>query len=85
LEGHTFNDFKELATKNKTHQTFDQIEKEYWDIVENGKGGTVKVEYAADLSVDKVGSGFGKHGQKIIHPKQKEYVDHPWNLNNLQN
>ena len=46
-------------------------------------GDKIKVEYAADLAVTKFGSAFGREGQKIIDPRQKDYVDHPWNLNNL--
>ena len=41
------------------------------------------VEYAADLETRQVGSGFGRPGQKIVNDKQLEYINHPWNLNNL--
>ena len=43
----------------------------------------VQVEYAADVPTSQFGSGFGRKGQKIIHPDQASYQDHPWNLNNL--
>jgi histone demethylase JARID1 len=53
--------------------------------VEHGKGGQTRVEYAADISSLKFGSGFGRRGQKLVDARQMEYVDHPWNLNNLPN
>jgi hypothetical protein len=43
------------------------------------------VEYAADLPVTTYGSGFGKEGQKVFDRRVNEYLDHPWNLNNLPN
>jgi len=51
--------------------------------VDNNVGDRVKVEYAADLAVDSFGSGFGREGQKLMHKEAKEYLDHPWNLNNI--
>lgn len=43
----------------------------------------MRVEYAADLPVLKFGSGFGREGQKILDERQKDYLNHPWNLNNF--
>ena len=40
------------------------------------------VEYAADLPVNKFGSGFGRKDQKIIDQRTEQYLDHPWNMNN---
>jgi hypothetical protein len=57
------------------------LEQEYWEYVDRGQ--PLTVEYASDLDVAKVGSGFGTIGQKIVHPDQPKYVDHPWNLNNI--
>jgi hypothetical protein len=51
--------------------------------VDNNVGDPITVQYAADLAVTVFGSGFGREGQKIINSQQKEYIDHPWNLNNL--
>jgi len=90
--GHTFLDFINLATtygdNSLTRSQSDpvdykQVERDYWDHVENGKGGITKVEYAADINTSKYGSGFGRQGQKLVDPRQKDYVNHPWNLNNL--
>lgn len=53
-----------------------QIEKEYWKIVEDNIGDRIKVQYGADLSAEKFGSGFPKFSDN-------EYVRHPWNLNNM--
>lgn len=39
-------------------------------MVEDGKGEKLRIEYAADMKVDKFGSGFGRPGQKVIHDKQ---------------
>jgi histone demethylase JARID1 len=52
-------------------------------MVENGVGEPYRVEYAADMRVDKYGSGFSRPGQPITDQRQSDYVDHPWNLNNL--
>lgn len=64
-------------------EEFWKLEKEYWNFVDNNVGDPVKVEYAADLAVTTFGSGFGREGQKILDKKQLDYLDHPFNLNNL--
>jgi hypothetical protein len=43
-----------------------ELEKRYWDMVENNVGQRTRVEYAADLATSKFGSGFGRPGQNII-------------------
>jgi histone demethylase JARID1 len=65
-----------------TPEFYQKIEKEYWDKVDNQIGENKIVEYAADLATNKFGSGFGTRNQKILDPTQKDYVDHPWNMNN---
>lgn len=75
-----------MCRPNEPEQTKDefwQIERDYWNYVDNQVGEKIKVEYAADLPTTKFGSGFGREGQKVLDPRQKEYLDHPWNLNNL--
>lgn len=52
-------------------------------MVEDNLGDPVQVEYASDLDVRDIGSGFGIKGQKIIHEDQNKYLDHPWNLKNV--
>jgi histone demethylase JARID1 len=64
---------------------FNALEKDYWDMVELGKSPITRVEYAADIDTMKYGSGFGRAGQKLVDPRQLDYIDHPWNLNNLPN
>ena len=39
-----------------------QIEKDYWNYVENNQGDPIKVLYANDLPTSKFGSGFGRKG-----------------------
>jgi histone demethylase JARID1 len=60
-----------------------KLEKDYWNYVDNNVGEPITVEYAADLAVTTYGSGFGREGQKILDHRQEEYLNHPWNLNNL--
>ena len=86
--GHTFADYKNAAErleKNRpqTKSDYLALEKEYWEIVDLNKGPQFKVEYAADVPTNVYGSGFGHKNQPIIDPRQKEYLNHPWNLNNL--
>ena len=64
-------------------QDYLELEKEYWSKVDYGEGGVTLVEYAADVPTAKFGSGFGRPGQAISSEKKNEYLDHPWNLNNL--
>ena len=57
------------------------LEKKYWDMVENNSGQRTQVEYAADIATNKFGSGFERSG--LYSQTQKSYADHPWNLNNI--
>ena len=75
-----------MNSENETEQTkeeFWNLEKEYWNYVDNNVGEPLKVEYAADLSVTHFGSGFGREGQPLLDQRTEEYIDHPWNLNNF--
>jgi hypothetical protein len=47
---------------------YEQVELDYWEQVEHGKGST-RVEYAADIPTLKFGSGFGRPGQKLVDPR----------------
>ena len=51
-----------------------QIEKNYWYFHKKDRGKTIKVEYANDIPVKRLNSGF---------PTEKEdlYLNHPWNFN----
>jgi histone demethylase JARID1 len=66
-----------------TKEEFWNLEKEYWNYVDNNAGDPYKVEYAADLAVTHFGSGFGREGQKVLNKESLKYIDHPWNLNNM--
>ena len=49
--------------EKKTYLTandYKELEKDYWDRVDNGKGQRTRVEYAADVPTSKFGSGFGR-------------------------
>lgn len=68
---------------SKRAEHYKKLEEQYWQMVDAQTGGETLVEYAADVATTQFGSGFGRKGQKILHPDQKEYESHPWNLNNL--
>jgi len=74
-----------MGDNNQSHQNnyYKELEREYWEQVDNCKGEQTKVEYAADVPTLKFGSGFPRPGQTGLTAKQQEYADHPWNLNNL--
>ena len=44
---------------------------------------TVAVEYGADLHTNDYGSGFPSKMMANMAAEDKEYLNHPWNLNNL--
>lgn len=55
---------------------YDQIEKEFWNYVENTESEPIKVEYAADLPID-------EFGVKELKEEHKIYANHSWNLNKM--
>jgi len=60
-------------------------EKEFWRLISSFDD-FVAVEYGADLHTNDYGSGFPTRkffSSKKLLPADLEYVDHPWNLNNL--
>ncbi|XP_074605334.1 lysine-specific demethylase 5-like isoform X2 [Brevipalpus obovatus] len=59
-----------------------KVEREFWRLV-SSMDDTVTVEYGADLHTNDFGSGFPTKKSKCAHPSDLEYIDHPWNLNNL--
>lgn len=87
-EGRTFSEFLELSKAHASDPLsndadYANLEKRYWDMVENNVGPRTRVEYAADVSTSKFGSGFGRPGQRVVSERQEAYVNHPWNLNNF--
>eukprot|EP00347_Sterkiella_histriomuscorum_P022301 403330965 len=84
--GYTFQEFVKRSQEleiNDQNPDYKQIERDYWNFVENQVGPEMKVEYAADLPTQTFGSAFGRHGQKIYDKKAEKQLDHPWNLNNF--
>ncbi|CAH0514709.1 unnamed protein product [Peronospora belbahrii] len=101
---HTFKSFRANADAFRDHWfssrgldldtiSSDEIELEYWRIVQTGKP-KVKVEYANDLDIAQVGSGFlrlvkrfalqATKGKEMIDFTNPEYYRNTgWNLNNL--
>ena len=51
----------------KTAKDYEDLEQEYWNMVDYGQDGITLVEYAADIPTAKYGSGFGRVGQKIVN------------------
>lgn len=88
---YTLTDFGTMADKfkedyfGKPHKsvTSDEIEKEFWKILSNPDE-QVSVEYGADLHTLETGSGFPTKSYKgKLTTNDLEYLDSPWNLNNL--
>lgn len=84
--------FKSRGLDPKT-TTSDEIEQEYWRVVQTGEP-NVEVEYANDLEISQVGSGFPRSTKRFASQatKGKEHIDFTdpeyyrntgWNLNNL--
>ncbi|CAG0894596.1 unnamed protein product [Darwinula stevensoni] len=59
----------------------DVVEKEFWRVL-SSLNEEVTVEHAILNTLD-YGSGFPTKNSKNLHPSDKEYVESPWNLNNL--
>lgn len=59
-----------------------KVEKEFWRLV-GSMDDTVTVEYGADLHTNDFGSGFPTKNSKFVLQSGTDYIDHPWNLNNL--
>lgn len=89
---YTLMEFKEMADKFK-REYFDMepndvppelVEKEFWRILHNGTPGGqfMNVEYGADLHTNDYGSGFPTK-KNDIDKSLSEFVNSPWNLNNL--
>ncbi|KAF9673117.1 hypothetical protein SADUNF_Sadunf11G0115300 [Salix dunnii] len=71
------------ATENqKLEPSVEDIEGEYWRIVEKPTD-EVKVLYGADLETATFGSGFPKASALMTKGDSDQYVESGWNLNNL--
>lgn len=60
----------------------DLAEKEFWRLTRAVEE-DVTVEYGADISSLENGSGFPTKNTKHLFPEDEEYINSPWNLNNL--
>lgn len=58
------------------------VEREFWRLV-SSMDESVAVEYGADLHTNDYGSGFPIKTTKNLLPTDADYIDSPWNLNNL--
>ncbi|CAK9290602.1 unnamed protein product [Gordionus sp. m RMFG-2023] len=58
------------------------VEKEFWRLVSSIVE-DITVCYGADLHCIEHGSGFPTEGHKEKFPDDEEYINSPWNLNNL--
>lgn len=60
------------------------MEAEFWRLLADANDETV-VEYGADLHRGELGSsGFPTDNDRpFLRESEKEYIDHPWNLNKL--
>lgn len=87
---YTLGDFGEMADKFKEEYfamapadvPVKVVEKEFWRLV-SSLNDDVVVEYAADLHTADHGSGFPTKNN--CDPEDEDYVNSPWNLNNLPN
>lgn len=53
-DGQTFQEFVKLSQeleKDDPNPSYQQLERDYWNFVENQVGPQIKVEYAADLPI----------------------------------
>ncbi len=66
------------VVNGKRHVTEDDVEREFWRLVESLTE-TVEVEYGADIHSTTHGSGFATIERHPLDP----YSTHPWNLNIL--
>lgn len=60
----------------------DLVEREFWRIV-SSIDEDVTVEYGADLHTMDHGSGFPTRSSLYLQPRDQEYAESSWNLNNL--
>mmetsp|Transcript_2966 Transcript_2966/g.9079 ORF Transcript_2966/g.9079 Transcript_2966/m.9079 type:complete len:729 (+) Transcript_2966:263-2449(+) len=88
-EEFTLEEYKEYANTYKRNwfrhrgrdPDIDEIEKEYWDIVNDAKQ-LVYVPYGSDLDTREVGSGFpNPREEKHVIEEYDKYLRCPWNLN----
>jgi len=85
---YSISEFGEIADKFKSDYfnlpavPVELIEKEFWRLVSSMED-AVAVEYGADLHTNQGTSGFPTIKNPRLLKSDYEYVEHPWNLNNL--
>ncbi|XP_010529338.1 PREDICTED: probable lysine-specific demethylase JMJ14 isoform X2 [Tarenaya hassleriana] len=70
------------SVDKKWKPSVEEIEGEYWRIVEQGTD-EVEVYYGADLETHKFGGGFSKQRSKYAGSDSDQYASSGWNLSNL--
>ncbi|EEF32486.1 transcription factor, putative [Ricinus communis] len=75
-------DVKPGIEHQKLEPSVEEIEGEYWRIIEQPTD-EVEVYYGADLETGTFGSGFPKASSMAIEGDSDQYFDSGWNLNNL--
>eukprot|EP00258_Populus_trichocarpa_P016668 XP_006375851.2 putative lysine-specific demethylase JMJ16 isoform X3 [Populus trichocarpa] len=79
----TINKGGDMTTFQKTCEpTLDNIEGEYWRIVEKATE-EIEVLYGADLETGVFGSGFPKTSNEVSSATNDRYTKSGWNLNNF--
>ncbi|KAL0352734.1 UNVERIFIED_CONTAM: Lysine-specific demethylase [Sesamum angustifolium] len=73
---------KENTQDKRWLPSVDDIEGEYWRIIEQPTD-EVEVYYGADLETGTLGSGFPKESSLLTDSKTDQYMTSGWNLNNL--
>ncbi|WCJ24422.1 Lysine-specific demethylase JMJ18 [Euphorbia peplus] len=78
----TLDDVHSGLGDQKVIPSVDNIEGEYWRIIEQPTD-EVEVYYGADLETGEFGSGFPKASSTIIKDELNQYIESGWNLNNF--
>ncbi|KAM7524778.1 hypothetical protein LguiA_014680 [Lonicera macranthoides] len=74
--------FNGVDHNNKWEPSIEEIEGEYWRIIEQPTD-EVEVYYGADLETGAFESGFPKASSSLTESESAQYVTSGWNLNNL--
>lgn len=82
VKDRTQESFAEIGHDKRWLPSVNDIEGEYWRIVEQPTD-EVEVYYGADLETGMLGSGFPKDSSLSTDSKIGQYVTSGWNLNNL--
>ncbi|KAK6915342.1 JmjN domain [Dillenia turbinata] len=73
---------KMTMPQEQSEPSIDEIEGEYWRIVEIPTE-EIEVLYGADLETGSFGSGFPKESSQVESALEEHYIKSGWNLNNI--